>query len=217
MKNYAKLIAGLAAVLLIGMGPLYAASYTFGHAEQVGNDLQWFFDQTSIPSGNITAGGLVYFRYIPGAVIGAPSQYYLGTNEANFTFSAVYDDNANSYTGTFHYYDPSSGANLLSGSFTGVETFTPANGDGSAGFASSTNNGALYMYSDYVSFATATEEGASWALNFNENWIWGVDDQGSDVGTFSTNEAQLLVPEPGTLSLLGLGLVGVVIAIRRRA
>jgi hypothetical protein len=146
------------------------------------------------------------------------------------------------YSGTFSFTDGIAGSlfgsNFLSGTFavtgspstTGAQ-FTSNLGSGNAGFTASATAGnlnQLVMTSAYVAFPiTTTQEVASFSLsslipNFAITTPVAVAAYPSGsftaagTGTFSSNPAPLVTPEPGALVLIGGGLLGIGVMRRRK-
>ena len=127
------------------------------------------------------------------------------------------------------------GANLLSGTFavtgspstTGAQFSSSIGSSGGSFNASATagNLNQLVFTSAYLNFAGQTEEDASWSLsslipNFSTGVVVGNQAfpagvfNAAGTGTFSSNPGPQ-VPEPGTMSLIGGGLIGMVLLAKR--
>jgi PEP-CTERM motif len=147
------------------------------------------------------------------------------------------------YSGTFSFTDTALGTNLLSGTFatktgspltTGAQVGSTIGGHGGS-FDASDDAGNLTQIvftSKYLTFKNVTSETASWSLSSLETALGagfavgavttgtaypsGTFDAAA-TGTFSTTPAPTsATPEPGTLVLIGGGLLGLGIARRRK-
>ena len=78
------------------------------------------------------------------------------------------------------------------------------------------NDGALYLFDDITISASPAEGGGDWEIN------WAVNANNSEPPNIShltiyVRDGSTDMPEPGTLSLLGLGLLGIGLSRRRKA
>jgi hypothetical protein len=235
MTQYGPLAALFAGVLLAA-SPASAANVTFAQYNQVdGAAQQWAISVvttdigacTSPPCVEVTASGTVNFTF--SGVPGAPS----GPQVANFLLTTISTTggttNVNAYSeagfsGTFSFLDPSLPAgdqNLLSGTFqfnlTGAQLNESIGGSG-GGFGGSdtpTDLNELVMTSSYIDFTGQTDQTATFTLSslipsFSAGGTPDLPTNGpyaaAGDGTFSSNPG--FAPEPRTLFLTGLGLVG---------
>jgi PEP-CTERM motif len=144
------------------------------------------------------------------------------------------------FSGTFSFIDAGSapGTNLLSGTF--AVNATPASSGGTIGgdvgatdanfraSSDSSNLSQLVMSSQYLNFLNQTQETASWSIsslipNFavgtvvaGQSMIGAGPFNGSGTGTFSSNPGPTGTPEPESVFLIGGGLVGLAVVIRKR-
>jgi hypothetical protein len=144
------------------------------------------------------------------------------------------------YAGSFAFTDAGSapGTNLLSGVFsvtgspstTGAQFSSSVGGSGGSFNASSTAGNLLQLVlsSGYLNFTGQVQEDASWSLssllpNFSTGAVTagtafpGPQFNASGSGTFSSNPGPTSnTPEPATLGVMGSGLVGMALFLRKR-
>lgn len=143
------------------------------------------------------------------------------------------------FAGSFAFTDAgiAPGTNLLSGVFavtgspstTGAQFSSSVGGSGGSFNASATAGNLLQLVlsSGYLSFAGQTQEDASWSLssllpNFSTGTVTagtafpGPQFNASGSGTFSSNPGPSAVPEPATLGVMGSGLAGMLVFLRKR-
>jgi len=229
-------LAALAAGVFLAAVPASAADVTFAQYNQVnGNTQQWAI---GVSGGTVTvsASGTVDFTF--SGVPGAPA----GPQVANFLLSATSttagttDGNAYSeagFSGTFSFIDtslPASQQNLLSGIFqfenTGAQLNESLGGAGGGFGASDTlsNPNQLVMTSSFINFIGQIDQTSTFTLSslippFSAGGTSDLPTNGpyaaAGVGTFSSNPG-FATPEPGTIFLIGVGLVGVGVLRRRK-
>ncbi len=147
----------------------------------------------------------------------------------------------NGYAGTFSFIDNSGGAaqgkDLLSGIFavtgspaTSGAQFGSSIGTSGASFRGSSdlsNDLQLTLFSDYLNFTGQIQETASFSIsslipNFAVGTVTAGQAMptgtfgGSGSGTFSSNPGPVSTPEPGSTLLIGGGLCGLAILLRKR-
>jgi hypothetical protein len=237
------------ALAMLALSSASAAPLTFAQYFQTDGSQQQWTVSTSGSTTTVSASGAVLFLF--SGVSGLP---FAGPESAVFTLTATSNEIGNcgvscgpgdslvqpGYSGTFSFIDAGTvpGANLLSGTFavtgspatTGAQFSSSVGGTGGSFNASSTagNLNQLVFTSTYLSFATQTQEDASWSLSsLIPNFETGAVTSGqafpadgpfnaAGSGTFSSNPGPTTVPEPLTLSMVGCVLLGLGVARRKR-
>jgi hypothetical protein len=235
MNRSGALLIATFALAILAVSPAMASIVTFAQYNQQTSSEQWTISTVGTTT-TVKATGTVWLTFLVPTSLGTPPVAPLpATFTFNATSTQVGNcgvgcANGDSfvqpgYSGTFSFIDtslPAGDQNLLSGTFAVAPigaSFGSAIGTGGASFRASADTSdptQLLFTSDYLNFSSEVSEVASWSLSsLIPTFAVGTVTAGqarpsgrfiaAGTGTFSSGG---VVPEPASIALIGLGLVG---------